>query len=422
MRDTGRLDETQAVPPIAGAPAVTLAAPLRALLAAALIAPAIPALAAPEPRPLAARVVWARAERVYVATLDSAALEPGDLLTFVHRRRTVALGEVTQVVPPELAVARLTTGSLARISKLDRVRVLAERPPLRARAMLRVGCPGRERPSLLFDCEDGAPRAPVQGGYRTDSLAAGSYRMVRAGLSAAAPPWPDTIVVRLFADAADQEIAMERGEIDLAVFWPGEPSSHVRADPRWQGVAFGSRGGVVAAIGPAPDARTLAALNEDLFGGDLAPWPDSSGPAPAAGAVRFAVDPSCPGRRTLERFLNRASPPEKAPLVRLFTIDAPAGAPDSLARGVLAHVRAAAPELRARADSLEAEIAGIAAGTDSGAMGRLGGRLRESLGVTLLFSIRCPLLCEPGLRRTVEALGADAFAGLMECGRRGGGP
>jgi hypothetical protein len=379
-------------------------------------------------------VVWARADRVYIASPDSAAIEPGDLLTFMQRRKKIASGEVTQVLTPDLAIARLTSGSLDRVSKLDRVRIVAERPPMRAMPVLRIGCPGGERSSLLFDCKRGAVRPPLGGGaYRTDSLAPDSYRLVRVGGLPAGAPWPDTITVRRFGEVADEEIALERGEIDLAVFWPGEPSAHVRTGPRWQGLGFGSRSRGVLAAFAADEPRALAALNDELFRGDLEPWPDPAGTQPAIDApprslpaARVVVDPACPGRLLIERFLNRPAPDaaEKRPAVRLFYLDSPVAAPDSIARDVLRYLRdgSFAQELRARIDSLEPEILRLAAARDPGNAGRLGPVLRDSLGVTLLFAIRCPLVCEPGLRRYLRALGPDAFADMLECRRAGAAP
>jgi len=54
-----------------------------------------------------------------------------------------------------------------------------------------------------------------------------------AGAASAAGVWPDTIHVHLFDEASDQEIALERGDIDAAVFWPAELSTRMRGDARW---------------------------------------------------------------------------------------------------------------------------------------------------------------------------------------------
>jgi hypothetical protein len=330
--------------------------------------------AAAEPHAVDARIVWARGDRAYLATTDSIALAPGDLLTVKKGKKSLASGTVLQVLARDLAAARFTSDALARISRLDRLSILAERPPLRAMPLLRIGYPGRGRANLLFDCARPAPRPPSGAAYRADSLAENAQRMVRTASAA----WPDTIMVRLFAEASDEEIALERGELDLAVFWPGEASSRLRADPRWQGFIFGSRG-VLAASAPAgaglsPELAPLAALNDDVFRGDLAPL-RSAAAASAAGGPRFVVDPSCPGRATLERFLERnsAAADPRAPAVRLFYLDSLAHGPDSLA-------------------------------------------------VTPLFTVRCAIALEPALRAYVSALGADAIVDMLECAPAGRAP
>jgi hypothetical protein len=361
-------------------------------------------------RPLDAKVIWARGDRVYIAAPDSVELALGDLVVFRDRSgvgiyvgKGVAWGKVTQILARDLAAARITYGSLE--GRLDRLRILTSRPPPRAMPVLRIGYPGRGRSNLLFECVRPVPRPPVAAGaYRTDSLAENAYRLVHTEASPIGAPWPDTILVRLFGEVADEEIALERGELDLAVFWPGEASSRLRADPRWRGSARGSRSrGVLAAIAPepgpageatgwlSPDLPSLVALNEELFRGDLEPLRNAAGSAPpahspsdslpSAQGIRFVVDPSCPGRLPLERFLDRANPAtgprENRVAVRLIYLDSPAGSRDSLARA-------------------------------------------DSLHVTFLFTIRCPLVCEPGLGTYVNALGPDALADLLECGP--GGP
>jgi hypothetical protein len=347
-----------------------------------------PARAAAEPRPVDARIVWVRADRAYIAAADSITLAPGDLLTVVKGKRTIASGSVLQVLARDLAAARLASGSLDREKHLDRLKILAERPALSALPMLRIGFPGRGRANLLFDCGKPAPRTPFDSSYRADSLAENAYRFTRTGDnvytlkegSAYATPWPDTIAVRLFGEVSDEEIALERGEIDVAVFWPGEASWRLRADPRWRGLSHGRRG-IVAASVPAgatitPDHPALGALNDELFRGDLAGIRST----PSAGittpdAPRFVVDPSCPGRAAIERFLDRAtsSMPKNAATIRLFYLDAPWALADSL------H---AAP----------------------------------------LLAVRCAIAIEPGLRSYVEALGLSSIAGMLACPAAGRAP
>ena len=41
--------------------------------------------------------------------------------------------------------------------------------------------------------------------------------------------------------------------------------------------------------------------------------------------------------------------------------------------------------------------------------------LRDSLHVTFLFAMPCPVLCAPKLRSYVARLGADAIVNLLDC-------
>ncbi len=431
--------------PIAVLPVVMEPAPGRALLAASLLSlVAMFDLAAAEPSPLNARVVWVHDQRVYLASPDSTAIEPGLVLSFVFRGKRIATGEVSQVYDRELACARLTSGSLESVKKLERLRLLAERPPVRPEPRLRVGCPSRGRSNLLFACDPVSVRPPLpDGAYRTDHSSEHSWRLIRESAISLRAPWPDTLLIRLFDDAADEEIALERGELEVALFWPGELSSRMREQPQWRDCPLGTRGrGVVATMGlgpegsdgpPAfaiPESLSLAMLNQELFRGDLAPWVDASmGPetshafsgSRASGGARFVVDPSIPGHQALERFLNRGerarSAPEGAPQLRVFYLDAPIHALDSLALGVADYVRSSAlpPALTSRADSLAAEIRRSAAAGQPPAPDRLRHSIADSMHVRFAFAVRCPVLCAPALRRYVGALGADAFADLLGC-------
>ncbi len=360
-------------------------------------------------------VVWARRERVVLAAADTLTLEPGGRLSFLERGRTVATGEVTRVVDRDIAVARLTSGSLARVKKLERLRVLFEPPRMPARSMLRLGVPGPGRANLLFRCEglvlDAA--SPARG-YRTDALVEHGYRLVRGTELTSSAPWPDTLLLRLFDEAADEEIALERGELDAGVFWPGELSSHMREDPRWRPPLMGVRArGALAAIesvaGTGDDASAalsdslaFAALNRELFRGDLAPW----GPAqPARGdtrgssPARYLVDPSLPGQRALQVILNRgaAPPPARAGsrTVEVAYLDVSIGSPDSLALAAAARAHRGAPATGARGDSTR---------------------------VRCVLAVGCPLVCAPDFRSRLEALGTDALVNLLACPPAGRAP
>jgi hypothetical protein len=369
------------------------------LLASVLLALATARVAA-EPRPLAAEVIWARGAHFVLASTDSLPIDPGDRLTVFSRGTPVASGEVTQLIAGEIAVARLTSGSLNRVKKLRSLRVTVERARLNPPPALRIALPARNRSNALFACGGGTLRSPgSRGTYQADSLTERSWRFTRKANADSSDPWPDTLVVSLFEEIADEEIALERGETDVAVFWPGELSEHVREDLRWRGYPLGTWArGVVAAVGsvPAgvsPDEGALASMNESVFRGDLMPWrggskvpavPNSAGsnPAPHPSGPRFEVLRSCPGWQAMERALNRGPTPHTGPL------DGPASSE---------------PTVR---------------------LGYVDGSIDFSAAIhgTPLFTLRCPVVCEARLRSYVAALGADSFAAMLDCSPSAGRP
>ena len=290
-----------------------------------------------------ARVVWVRGDRVYVVSPDSVSLEPGTILAFKNRGKQVATGEVTAVHDGELIVAKLTSGSLAKVKHLEKLEVTADRPAIRPMPLLRVGYPSPNRNSLLFDCSNqsldsslqvgGIGASPVQRVYKSEASGTRAYRLVRDPTISAAAPWPDTLLVRLFDEVADEEIALERGDLDVAVFWPGEASTHIREVTgwtRWES-GIGARGQLTAAVrrpyqsGFADpfhekELKALERLNHELFRDDLLPFPRLGG-SPSTTLGRFKVDASLPGHETMEQFLNGAvgpdSPIDTARVVRL---------------------------------------------------------------------------------------------------------
>ena len=180
--------------------------------------------------PLNAKVVWAGDGTAVIASDEPLALAAGDLVRFIARGKPVAEGLVLNLIVPRVAVVGLgSDGSLAGVKKLDRLRLLADRRSLHAPGVLRVGYPSGSRGNLLFDCGLVTPRASgSEGVYRTETLTDHRLRLVRDPEAFASGPWPDTLLVRLFDDSADEEIAWERGDLDVAVFWPGELSPHAR--------------------------------------------------------------------------------------------------------------------------------------------------------------------------------------------------
>jgi hypothetical protein len=368
--------------------------------------------AAAQPAPIDARVVWVRDARVYLVTPDSLAPGDGARLTFVFRGRTIATGEVARIAGDGMVIARLTSGSLPREEDLKRVRILSEPAP--GPRSLRVGYPSPTRSTLFFACERLALTPPSPpGSYRADS-SGHALRLVSDSVARAGVSWPETLTIQRFDEVADEEIALERGEVDVAVFWPGELSSHMREPPRGleRTSALMPRGCVAALemaspIGDAAatsliDDSLLTALNRELFRGDLDErWhePGSALPGPvgpgASRGPRYEVDPACPGRAALERFLARQGPPPahaERPLVRLVFLDCAPGAPDSIA--------AAAARYR-RLD----------------ATSRL-----PAPRVQPVFAFACSVLVDARLGSYLRALGAGAILGLFDCGARGVGP
>ncbi|MBI1796413.1 MAG: hypothetical protein HYR74_05110 [Candidatus Eisenbacteria bacterium] len=353
------------------------AARIRLSLTSAVIAGALivgsPAGIAAKSDASAARVIWVRGDRVYIAAPDSATLDPGQHVDLLDHGRAIAGAEVERRLDAAIVVTRVTSGSLDRVKHVDRLDVrvapaIAPAPPAR----LRVGIPNA-RANPLFRCEPGT--AGMHARYRR--LEGAAERWVRGADGTKASP--ETLTLARFIEAADEEIALERGEIDIAVFWPGELSSHMRNDPRWRDALSGSRSGVIAAIAaPAsaeppllPDSLRIAALNRQVFHSDLAmirrpPPGDSAGVVPAA--VRWVFDPSMPGHAALDRAIG-TSEASGGSVVRLGFVDAAAGGLD------------------------------------------------PSAGVVPLLAMRCPVVCAPHVRDWAATVGGDWFATFTECAR-----
>lgn len=385
------------------------------------LAAAWPVAGAAQTHLLKLSLIGVHHERVYLALPDSNAVEPGQRLRFEYRGKPIATGEVERVYGGELAIVRLTSGSLGRVKHRDRLEVLAATRSMRPAPLLRVGYPSQDRSNLIFSCSSDvvAPSA-----YRSEAAGEDARRLIRDAGETPDAPWPDTLLIRFFDEQADQEIALERGELDVAVFWPGEPSARLREDARWRGIQYGVRTtGVIVAFAGAvdsgesdrpsatPDRGAFASLNRQLFRGDLLPWFTAVG-QPAAedsfhqgdrrpAGARIVVDSGFPGASLLERVLN----PERGPgairggdTLRLLYLAAPFGSVDSIL-----------------------DAAGVG-GLDRDATGAGGWAELRRHHVTPLFAIRCPVFCRPEVRSYVSTLGIDAFVNLLGCGTNGRGP
>lgn len=274
-----------------------------------------------------ARVVWVTGADAYVATADSSRFVPGTRIALLSGDRVWARGEVVASLG---AVARVRLDAALPADTPLAALTAASEPPGRA-ATLRVGVPASGRANLLVRCARTALRPEaLPRAYASEPLAGGARLVATDTL---ASPWPDTIVVRAFGDRDDQEIALERGELDAAVFWPGEPSARLRltSNARLER-GLRTRGGLAIASAPADSSRAraaigeLAAMGEGLLGGDLAPWPGAV-PEASGAPIRWTADAALPGRAVIEGFLHRArsAPPRAATVVRVAWLDA---APD----------------------------------------------------------------------------------------------
>ena len=240
------------------------------------------------PTELRAKVIWAHAGRAYLASNDPLPLVEGDVLKFYDGKKVAAEGAVSNVFDGTLAIARVKSGSLDQMKKLDRLRVTAEHPHLRPVDVMRIGIPSRS--NLLFACGTPSVRSPLpRAAYRGEAISMRSFVLARDKSDESTAQWPDTLLVRLFDESTDQEIALERGELDAAVFWPGELSTQMRESPRWRDFSYGARSRVVLSallsrdaadsrLAPA-DTSALLWLNETVFRGDLTPWDRASGSA-----------------------------------------------------------------------------------------------------------------------------------------------
>lgn len=386
---------------------------LAPLFAGSCARPGVRPVEEPAPRRVEATVVWARGARAYVASRDSGALALGMRVRLLDHTRVLAEGEIARMADPTLAIVELASGSLAGVRRLDHLVVVAEAPRWSATGVLRLGVPADGRGNLLFRCPHAAPKtSALPDGYRVEPVGDGSVRLVRTEGAPASAPWPDTLAVRPFAVAVDEEIAVERGELDAALFWPGELSTRMREDPRWAVLPAVAGAGVVAAVlppgTPSPSATgtgsvpgPLAELDDALFRGDLERWTGPVAPALPAWPrpARFEVDSTIAGREVVQRFLDRAAGP----------------APD----------RAAGPAPAENAARTLVRVSFVvveAAPPDS-----VAGRIARRLGVAPervvpLYRPRLALVCRAPSRPLLAAIGPAALAALLGCGGSGSAP
>jgi len=193
-----------------------------------------------------ARVLFVHEPRVYLAAPDSGLFEKGARLAFENRGKPIATAEVDRVIDSALVIATITSGTLRTVKHPERLHVTVQAPLVRSLPLLRVGFPGATRTNRVTPCERRLLRLPAPRGlYRVVDWSERSWSLVRDSSASADRPWPDTLIVRLFDEAADEEIALERGELDAALFWPDEPSRYI-LDRMGGGTPLSARGTLVA--------------------------------------------------------------------------------------------------------------------------------------------------------------------------------
>ena len=370
-----------------------------ALLASA--GPFMPRSAAAETIPMKARALWVREDRVYVALLDTLSVAAGHSITFRSGKRVIATGAFTGERAGDVIAVRLQSGSLEGVKKLERLLIGGERPSTRAPRTVRWGYPSAMRRPLLFACGACSLRPERLGApYGIESASDEAYRLVRVPSGDDGSAWPDTIVVRLYDDSSDEEIAFLRGDIDAAVFWPGEASRHARdlSAPTRTLTASRDHGVVIASGSGALDSDAfapLATMNDALFHGDLVPYlrptPDVAPNAGAAGVERderqvsFEVDSGIPGALLLRRALvgerRRGAAVTASASVRVSFLPVSID-PDSIAHAALRSIPG-----------------------DHG----------DGPRSVRLFTLGCPVVARAALVPFLERVGVGAFVNLFDC-------
>ena len=248
-----------------------LAGLLRALAFLPFICGSAPASAGSAP--LAPTVLTLRADRVYVAA-DSGSLAIGDRLAFADRKHVLATGHVAGLLDGAVASVQLDSGTLAGVKKLDRLRVTIEAALPARVALLHVGIPAGARRSRVTACAACTLAAPPD--WRSERVGPLEWRAIR---DAAA----ETLVVRLFRDADDESIAWERGDVDVAVFWPDELSASQVARFRKSDLVVGIRPSEL-------EVKSDPGASGDVAAPDLATTPRRDCPMLVNPAGRAALD------------------------------------------------------------------------------------------------------------------------------------
>jgi hypothetical protein len=348
-------------------------------------------------------VIWTSPGGAYIASHDSLDVAPGDSVWFKSHGKPIAVGIVARTHEDGWAKIDLSMGSLAD-ARLDRVSVEIVHPLLRPMAGLRIGFPSAKRIGSYFACRAIGIRPPGPPGlfveYRFDSKTV----MQRVSEENGGALWPESISPLAFDERSDEEIALERGDLDVALFSPGELSSLLRSDPRWAGSPSGhlARGIFALTWNPAASDSNLVldnalailtALNRDLFRDDLQLLPPVQARLSMSTVerpIKIDVDTSCPGRAELQRYVDHLPRGkfEASIHARLVYLDIPVAPYNSLDQ-----------RLAAAAHSGMGSASTAATGTR----------------IVPVFAVRCLAVCAPELRRYIRALSPDSLVNMIDC-------
>ena len=409
-----------------------------AAISMASIAASSPASAAT----LSTKLVWASRGFAYIVCADSNGIRVGDRVTFTDRGKQVAAARVVRVDAGGLATAELESGQLADSRRWKKLRLAVESTPLEAPPVMRLGVPSVVNDfAYLHLGEEGAHVGGAR--YRLDLETEHQWRLVRRSAASEAAGWPDTIVAREFDESADEEIALERGELDAALFWPGQLSSRLRQDQRWWDGSVGTRDhGMVVVFSLAsdragapifPTTEDLSALNRELFRGDLGMWganPPSAGTAPGASSParrpRLETSGTWNGRARVESWWNgsgASSSPSPTPQILIALL----GAPISDTRAWLADIadlirtgsRFGAAR-RASADSVAAEMRRERAAAPITPTER--DQVLRRLAAMPAYTIRMTVASALAFRNVVRSLGPDSLVRIVSYPALGDAP
>jgi hypothetical protein len=407
--------------------------------------------AAADPVDLDAKVVWAGDDFAVISSRVALPVASGDIIRFFERKKMVAEGSVQNILEPTTAVVGLAPGShgvLKSVKKLDHLRMTAETRLPERLTWLRVGFPSTGRSNLLPACDSLIPRPDIN--HHLAKSNDHQMQWVRDSLSTPLGPWPDTVLIRLFDDSADEEIALERGDLDLAVFSPGELSLHARELGPTKvrvhsativpgviaAVRIGAQESGAAAELSAAEQQALARLRGELFGGDVIPYWGGDSPSLTDGAARFEVGHEFPRWQAIDRFLNGpGNPPvSTGSHVHLFYLDVPWDDSRGISLGVAERIHAGPfpTALKIQADSVLTELhkgstISTSISTPSGTVTvrkwRLGDEptLSGPLHVAQLYSLQGILLYPPKFEAYVADLGTPLIQ-LLRCVRSESSP